>query len=150
VTGTIEVERVDFVSVPTRDPARARRFYGELLGLDESTIPEDVFPEFETSNVTLGVWQPEAVGKEFVPTSGIALRVADVAEARRALEEAGVEFEGETIDTGVCHMGLLRRLRRERRHRPPPLRAAPPRRREPHGQPRSGGVMSGVSQGDDG
>jgi catechol 2,3-dioxygenase-like lactoylglutathione lyase family enzyme len=106
VTGTIEVERVDFVSVPTRDPARARRFYGELLGLDESTIPEDVFPEFETSNVTLGVWQPEAVGKEFVPTSGIALRVADVAEARRALEEAGVEFEGETIDTGVCHMAF--------------------------------------------
>jgi catechol 2,3-dioxygenase-like lactoylglutathione lyase family enzyme len=106
VSRAVEVERVDFVSVPTRDPARARRFYGELLGLRESTTPEDVFPEFEASNVTLGVWQPEAVGREFVPTSGIALRVADVAEARRALEEAGVEFEGETIDTGVCHMAF--------------------------------------------
>jgi len=27
------VERVDFVSVPTRDVARARTLYGELLGL---------------------------------------------------------------------------------------------------------------------
>jgi catechol 2,3-dioxygenase-like lactoylglutathione lyase family enzyme len=99
----IEVERVDFVSVPTRDPARARRFYGELLGLHESTSPEDVFPEFETSNVTLGVWQPEMVGKAFVPAAGIALRVTDVAAARRALEAAGVEFDGETLDTGVCH-----------------------------------------------
>ena len=102
----IEVERVDFVSVPTRDPAQARRFYGELLGLHESTAPEDVFPEFETSNVTLGVRQPELVGRPFAPSSGIALRVPDVAEARRKLEEAGVEFEAETIDTGVCHMAF--------------------------------------------
>jgi catechol 2,3-dioxygenase-like lactoylglutathione lyase family enzyme len=106
MTRAIEVEQVDFVSVPTRDPAQARRFYGELLGLHESTTPDDVFPEFETSNVTLGVWQPEMVGKEFVPTAGIALRVADVAEARRALEAVGVEFDGETIDTGVCHMAF--------------------------------------------
>jgi catechol 2,3-dioxygenase-like lactoylglutathione lyase family enzyme len=106
MTKAIEVERVDFVSVPTRDPARARRFYGELLGLRESTTPEDVFPEFETSNVTLGLWQPEMVGREFVPTSGVALRVGDVAEARTALESAGVEFDGDTIDTGVCHMAF--------------------------------------------
>ncbi|MGH2452106.1 MAG: VOC family protein [Candidatus Limnocylindria bacterium] len=104
MTRAIEVEQVDFVSVPTCDPAQARRFYGELLGLHESTTAEDVFPEFETGNVTLGVWQPEMVGKEFAPTAGIALRVPDVAEALRALEAAGVEFDGETIDTGVCHM----------------------------------------------
>ena len=102
----IDVERIDFVSVPTRDPAQARRFYGELLDLRESTPAGDPFPEFETSNVTLGVWQPEAVGRPFVPSAGIAVRVPDVADARRALEEAGVEFEGETIDTGVCHMAF--------------------------------------------
>jgi predicted enzyme related to lactoylglutathione lyase len=102
----ITVERVDFVSVPTRDTAQARRFYGELLGLHESTTPEDVFPEFETSNVTLGVWMPEAVGMEFRPGSGIAVRVPDVEAARRELEGEGVEFMGETIDTGVCHMAF--------------------------------------------
>ncbi len=102
------VERVDFVSLPTRDAARARRFYGDLLGLPESTTPDDVFPEFETANVTIGVWQPEAVGREFVPTAGVALRVPDVALARRRLQEGGVEFEGETLDTGVCHMAFCR------------------------------------------
>lgn len=102
----ISVERVDFVSVPTRDTAQARRFYGELLGLHESTTPEDVFPEFETSNVTLGVFQPELVGAPFVPSAGVALRVPDVEAARRELERAGVEFRGETVDTGVCHMAF--------------------------------------------
>ena len=29
----ITVERVDFISIPTRDVARAKRFYGETLGL---------------------------------------------------------------------------------------------------------------------
>ena len=40
--------------------------------------------------------------------NGFAMRVPDVAEARRALEAKGVEFEGETFDTGVCHMALFR------------------------------------------
>ena len=34
----------------------------------------------------------------------MALRVAEVATARAELEAAGVKFEGETLDTGVCHM----------------------------------------------
>jgi catechol 2,3-dioxygenase-like lactoylglutathione lyase family enzyme len=102
-----QVERVDFVAVPTRDPAQARRFYGELLGLPEvNTASEDRFFEFETSNVTLGVWQPELLGSEFRPGAGIALRVPDVEEARRDLEAGGVEFHGETVDSGVCHMAF--------------------------------------------
>jgi predicted enzyme related to lactoylglutathione lyase len=107
VTSPVTVERVDFVAVPTRDPEQARRFYGELLGLPESSSSrEGTYVEFETSNVTLGVWQPEAFGREFVPSAGIAVRVPDVEEARRALEEAGVSFGGETIDSGVCHMAF--------------------------------------------
>ncbi len=102
----VEVERVDFVSVPTRDPAQARRFYGDVLGLPESSEPGSPFPEFETANVTLGVWQPAMVGREFVPSAGVAVRVPDVEAARRELEAAGVEFTGETIDTGVCHMAF--------------------------------------------
>jgi predicted enzyme related to lactoylglutathione lyase len=100
----IEVERVDFVTVPTRDPARARRFYGEVLGLPTRDDPD----EFETSNVTLGLWHPEADGEAFsANTAGIALRVADVEAARERLAGAGVEFLGDTVDTGVCHMAFL-------------------------------------------
>ncbi len=101
----LDVERVDFVSIPTRDAERARRFYGETLGLPPSRDTPD---EFETPNVTLGLWTPEAEGVEFAPnTAGVALRVPDVAAARGRLEQAGVEFLGETVDTGVCHMGFF-------------------------------------------
>jgi catechol 2,3-dioxygenase-like lactoylglutathione lyase family enzyme len=100
----IDVERVDFVSVPTRDIDRARRFYGEVLGL-----PAGAADEFETPNVTLALWQPEAEGVPFAAnTAGIALRVPDVEEARERLAAHGVEIVGETVDTGDCLMGFFR------------------------------------------
>ena len=99
----IEVERVDFVSVPTQNVQRAREFYGWVLGL-----PENGPDEFSAGNVTLGLWEPERDGEEFAPNpAGIGLRVADVAEARAELERAGVEFAAETVDTGVCHMAFF-------------------------------------------
>ena len=79
-----KVDRVDFVSVPTRDIDRARRFYGDLLGLPRS---RDTADEFETPNVTLALWQPEAEGVRFAPnTAGIALRVESVDAARNELQ----------------------------------------------------------------
>ena len=33
--------------------------------------------------------------------------VADVGRARATLEARGVEFHGETFDTGVCHMAFF-------------------------------------------
>jgi catechol 2,3-dioxygenase-like lactoylglutathione lyase family enzyme len=101
----LDVERVDFVSVPTRDVERARRFYGDVLGLSRNERNPD---EFETPNVTLALWQPEAQGVPFAPnTAGLALRVRDVANARDRLAARGVEFLGETVDTGVCMMGFF-------------------------------------------
>jgi catechol 2,3-dioxygenase-like lactoylglutathione lyase family enzyme len=99
-----KVERVDFVSIPTRDAARARRFYGEILGLPRSRDSPD---EFETSNLTLVPWQPEAKAVRFAPnTAGIALRVNAVEAARKELEARGVKFLGETVDRRVPD-GLL-------------------------------------------
>ena len=100
----IDVECVDFVTIPTRDPERSRRFYVDLLGLRPSEHTDD---EFETANLTLSLWEPERDGLPLVPIDGgVALRVPDVAEARRRLEAAGVEFRGETHDSGVCHMAF--------------------------------------------
>jgi predicted enzyme related to lactoylglutathione lyase len=121
----IEVERVDFIGVPVRDVARAREFYGRTLGLPESTAPDDTWPEFETANVTLGIFEPERVGRPFAPSSApIVLRVGDVADARRRLEGAGISFEGEIIDSGVCHMTFFQdpdgnALMLHRRYAPP-------------------------------
>jgi hypothetical protein len=38
----------------------------------------------------------------------IALQVEDVDKARAQLEAAGIEFFGETIDSGVCHQAIFR------------------------------------------
>lgn len=120
----ISVERTDFVSVPVQDMARAKQFYSETLGIASPNL-DDAWPEFETGNVSLYLLDPTAIGRQFAPhSSAIALRVPDVAEARASLESAGVSFEGETLDTGVCHMALFRdtegnSLMLHRRYAPP-------------------------------
>jgi predicted enzyme related to lactoylglutathione lyase len=107
---TTIVTGVDFVSVPTQDLERAAAFYGETLGLPRSMYrPERNFAEFETGTVTLSVVNPERMGiGSFKPNANhLALQVEDVAEARRTLEERGVEFAGDIFDTGVCHMAFF-------------------------------------------
>jgi catechol 2,3-dioxygenase-like lactoylglutathione lyase family enzyme len=104
----MEVEQVDFVSVLTQDIPRARQFYGETLGLPIETEGENDM-EFTLGQVTLDVFNPASIGQPFAPsTAGIAIRVPDVAAARAALEAKGVEFDGETRDTGVCHMAFFK------------------------------------------
>ena len=104
------VTGVDYVSVPTRDLERAVAFYGETLGLPRSVYrPERHFAEFETGTVTLSVVDPERMGiGSFQPNANhIALQVEDVAAARATLEERGIAFAGDTIDTTVCHMAIF-------------------------------------------
>jgi predicted enzyme related to lactoylglutathione lyase len=103
------VRGVDFVGLPTRDLPTAAAFYGETLGLPRSVYLEDRhYSEFETGNLTLSVYNPEKIGLSFEPNSNaVALHVDDVAAVRKALEERGVEFRGDTFDTGVCHMALF-------------------------------------------
>jgi catechol 2,3-dioxygenase-like lactoylglutathione lyase family enzyme len=104
---TITVERVDFISVPTRDRERSKAFYTETLGLPlERETPAGF--EVQAGQVTLGVWEPESMDFPFMPTPNpLALRVPDVKVAREQLEAVGVEFRDEVIDTGVCHMAFL-------------------------------------------
>jgi predicted enzyme related to lactoylglutathione lyase len=107
---TSEIVRgVDFVGIPTHDVAAAARFYGETLGLPRSVYNEErQFTEFEAGNVTLSIWNPEAMGAEFrVNANPVALHVDDVAAARETLEGRGVSFRGDTLDTGVCHMAFF-------------------------------------------
>jgi predicted enzyme related to lactoylglutathione lyase len=103
------ITRVDFVGVPTNDLPKAVEFYGETLGLERSVyLEERNYAEFETGNLTLSVIDAEKMGLEHVPVrSGIALHVDDVGAARAKLEERGVHFERDTLDTGVCHMAIF-------------------------------------------
>jgi predicted enzyme related to lactoylglutathione lyase len=107
----LNVERVDFVAVPVQDLKRADEFYGETLGLRRNPNSGERWVEFELGNITLALVSPEAMGPDFQPQGHqmpIALRVADVDEARRKLEAEGVEFHDETIDSGVCHLATFR------------------------------------------
>jgi len=104
----ISVERTDFVSVPVQDMERAKAFYRDTLGM-HSPSWDGGWPEIETGNVSVYLVDPAQFGAEFAPhTAHIALRVPDVAAARAALEAKGVEFEGDILDTGVCHMAFFR------------------------------------------
>jgi catechol 2,3-dioxygenase-like lactoylglutathione lyase family enzyme len=101
----VQVEQVDFITIPTRDLNRAIAFYRDVLGLPAS---EHTAGEVESPNVTLSFWNPEADGEEFVPNvGGVGLRVGDVADAIEEVRAAGAEIVG-IEDTGVCHMGFLK------------------------------------------
>ena len=103
------VTGVDFVGVPTRSLDAAVEFYGATMGLPRSVyMRERNYAEFETGNLTLSVFDAEGFGLEHkVNPNAIALHVDDVAQARTALEQRGVEFAGEILDTGVCHMAFF-------------------------------------------
>ncbi len=103
------VTAVDFVCVPTDDFDASVDFYGEVLGLPcidrYGKVPG---AEFQAGNLTLAVMDPRAFGQEFRPNSmPIALRVADVEQARARLQAAGVKFLTETFDSGVCHQAIF-------------------------------------------
>jgi predicted enzyme related to lactoylglutathione lyase len=102
------VTGVDFVAIPTHDVAAAADFYGNTLGLHRSIYnPERNYAEFETGNVTLSVINAEAMGLEHHAQRHVALQVEDVPAARTLLEERGVSFNGDILDTGVCHMAFF-------------------------------------------
>ena len=102
------VERTDFISVPVTNLERSTAWYRDTLGLEQ--IGEGAWPEFQLGeNVSLYLLDPTNIGQEFrgPHTSSIALRVPDVEQSRGELESRGVEFGGETFDTGVCHMAFF-------------------------------------------
>jgi len=100
------ISSIDFVAIPSQDPERTRSFYVDTLGLR----PDD-HGQFEVwaGETCFGIWNPAQMGIPFAPQKNghIALHVDDVAVARAELEGKGVEFLGDTFDTGVCHMALF-------------------------------------------
>jgi catechol 2,3-dioxygenase-like lactoylglutathione lyase family enzyme len=105
----LNVERTDFISVPVTDMERAKRFYEETLGLPR--VSERGFPEYQLGeNVSVYLLDMTQVGSSFQGphTAHVALRVPDVADTRKELEAKGVEFEGDILDTSVCHMAFFK------------------------------------------
>ncbi len=102
----MNITGVDFITLPTRDFDRACAFYGDVLGLERSIRWGDrPAREYEAGSLTIAIMQSDAFGLEFSPhTHPIALHVDDVDAARAELEQRGVTFAMQTMDSGVCHM----------------------------------------------
>ena len=103
ITGT------DFLAVGCTDFERSVSFYAEVLGLERGKqwgkMPGQ---EFETGNLTIAVMQSDAFGLEFKPsTHPLEFRVEDFDAAKAELESRGVEFRGDTIDSGVCFQAFF-------------------------------------------
>ena len=100
------IAKVDSVGIPSTDWERSRRFYVETLGLRPD---ENAKGEFWAGDTCFAIWMPEQWGEEFKPQPNaiVLLHVDDVAAARAELEAKGVEFDGETVDSSVCHMATF-------------------------------------------
>jgi catechol 2,3-dioxygenase-like lactoylglutathione lyase family enzyme len=99
------VERTDFITVPVTDVQRSTKFYAETLGLPWINEGSQQWPEFQLGeNISLYLMDPTNIGKTFTAPHTAHI---DVAETRRELEARGVQFEGEILDTGVCHMAFF-------------------------------------------
>jgi catechol 2,3-dioxygenase-like lactoylglutathione lyase family enzyme len=103
------ITRTDFVFLPISSFARAEEFYGGTLGLECSKrYDNDLGGEFETGSLTIQLVDVAKIGRELEPSTGaIALHVDDVEAARSELESRGVEFVGETMDSGVCYQAYF-------------------------------------------
>jgi catechol 2,3-dioxygenase-like lactoylglutathione lyase family enzyme len=100
------ITKLDFVAIPTQDLERSRAFYRDTLGLRQD---DGADYEFWAGDTCLAIWPPEQMGFTFQPQKNahLALHVDDIETARSELEAKGVQFAGETFDSGVCKMAMF-------------------------------------------
>ena len=100
------IASLDFVAIPSRDADRSAQFYAEVLGLRRDPKAQN---EFWVGETCCAIWEPDKMGGTFAPQKNahLALHVDDIDASRAELEAKGVEFIGETFDTGVCRMAFF-------------------------------------------
>lgn len=107
----IQVKEVAFTGYPVTDFTRARKFYGEGLGLCESQIIEDAgavhWVEYDIAGHTLALaqaspqWQPNAHG------GGICLEVASLEEAVEHVQAHGSNIVSPISEFPMCRMAVI-------------------------------------------
>lgn len=84
------VREVAFIVYYVRDMERARRFYGETLGLRAGDVFNDDWVEFDVGNATFALDATgEALGIEPGSSSGAGFEVDDIAAVRARLTNGG-------------------------------------------------------------
>lgn len=100
------ITKLDFVALPSQDADRTRTFYVDTLGLRPDQHSKY---EFWAGDTCISAWEPAKMGREFAPQKNahLALHVDDLSAARAELEAKGVKFDGDNLDSGVCHMAFF-------------------------------------------
>ena len=99
----MRVEGVDFISVPTRDAARAVAWYRDVLGLPTS---EYTTLEVETTNVTLSFWLPEEQGERFLRMGSRCVSQMSPRQSRKSAAPAARSSGSRTA--GCVRWGMSR------------------------------------------
>ena len=98
------ITKIAFIGHPVKDMARARKFYGEVLGLKNSMNHKDMWSEFDTpdgKSISLDTMSPEGTGPY------LALESDDIEGEVARLKEQGVKFLLEIQDNKVCKMAII-------------------------------------------
>lgn len=97
---------VAFFVYPVRDMARARLFYGSVLGLKETANWQDKWIEFDVGSATLAI---TSFMEGAAPAHGAAagLETDDFENVVAYLKQQNVKFLVEPTDTGVCHLARV-------------------------------------------
>jgi len=107
----IGLKELAFVGYPVTDFAQARRFYGEILGLQETLTFEHEgelgWLEYDLAGQTLALakaseqWKPDPNG------GGMCLEVEDLDAAIAHLKAHQVSIVMEIQDFSICRMALV-------------------------------------------
>ena len=109
---SIGVKEVAYVGYPVTDMARARNFYGRILGLQQSDVLEGEngephWVEYDIAGQTLAIakssaeWQPGPDG------AGISLEVESLEDALSHLAENGIEPAMPIGDFPLCRLTVI-------------------------------------------
>jgi methylmalonyl-CoA/ethylmalonyl-CoA epimerase len=90
---SINATHVAQIAIPIRDLDRAKRFYGEALGLTHLFDAPPGLAFYKCGETRLMLSPPE--GPETAAASIVYYSVPDAAEAQRSLAAAGTIFEGD-------------------------------------------------------
>jgi predicted enzyme related to lactoylglutathione lyase len=98
------IKKVAFIGHRVTDMERAKKFYGEVLGLPMTAEHEGKWAEFDTpdgKSIALETFSPEG------SPPCLALETDDIVAEMARLKEAGVEVLMDVMDNKVCKMAIV-------------------------------------------
>ena len=99
------IKKVAFIGHHVQDIARAKKFYGELLGLEKTAEYEGKWCEFDTpegKTIALDTFSPDGTPPY------MALETDDIEAEVARLKQAGVEVLLDVRDNKVCKMAMIK------------------------------------------